>query len=178
MEESCSNWSGVLKRASALRRRYENLKDGPDCSWSLVNRAAIRFKEGGIPDANDEDHVYALWTRAMYSVLNDLHRRQRTKQNALGPQVELPESVTDEPSSDSLELPVGLQKLAESQEALAQIDEEKALIVAMRYFDEMTWESIATALDTPISTVRRKWKVALTWLRADVKRRGFVLDTG
>ena len=177
MPESESTWGGILKRASALRRRYAHVPDAPQSTWSLVNRAAIRFKEGGVPEAEEADHARALWSKAMVSVLNDLHRRSTTRQRAIGQPVELPDSLADSNWDDlDADLPEALKLLSESQEALARLDEEKALILAMRYFDEMTWEMIAESLGTSVTSVRRKWKVALTWLRVEIKRRGFDFD--
>lgn len=168
MEPSPSLWEGILRRASGLRRRYRDLEDLPQSTWSLVNRAAQKFKTGGVPDANDRDHAYAAWTRAMYTVLNDLHRRE----NARGPRAPLEGEPAEADERDGETLGI----LEEALRALADQDERmgerKAMIIALRHFEGLQWQEIAGALGAPLSTVRREWYLARAWLRRELKRRG------
>jgi RNA polymerase sigma factor (sigma-70 family) len=56
-----------------------------------------------------------------------------------------------------LELDLALQNLAELAPRQAQV-------VELRYFGGMSDEEVAEALHTSISTVRRDWRFAKSWL--------------
>ncbi len=173
MDPTPSHWQQIVRRAGALRRRYRHLAGGPDSSWSLVNRAAQRFRgPNGLPDVSDPDRFCATWTRAMVSVLNDLYRRQRAARRAGVDPQPLVEEPAVEDAADAETLPV----LRDSLEQLASLDEEtggrNALIVSLRYHEGLTWREIAEVLDSSISSVRRDWTFAMTWLRHQLSKRG------
>jgi DNA-directed RNA polymerase specialized sigma24 family protein len=167
MDPTPSLWEGILRRASALRRRYANLAEAPQDTWSLVNRvAAEKFAGQLAPDARDRGHVYGLWTRAMVSVLNDLHRRARPPASAALEHVAGGEEPRDE----------DLRVLAEVLDELARQDaamgERKALLVALRYVEGLTWEELASALGSSVRRTRDEWDVTRAWLRRELERRG------
>ncbi len=176
MDPTPSLWDGILARASVLRRRYANLADAPQDTWSLVGRvAAEKFAGGVAPKTRDRDHLWALWTRAMVSVLNDLHRRERrrgatTPLEALG---EGHEPAQAEPDDRLQALAEALRELAERDAALG---EEKALLVALRYFEGLTWEELGTTLGSSVRRARDEWAVTRAWLRRELRRRGVELD--
>ena len=168
MEPTPAVWEELLRRAHVLRRRYANLREPPQSTWSLVNRAAQRFPEGG-PIASDRSHFFAVWTRAMCSVLNDLYRRQkREERNGLGQRVPMDVEVADVPKRDD----ESLRTLDSALVELGTFDGRKALILTLRYFEGMTWQQIADALKTSVTSVRREWEFSKAWLRKELKRRG------
>ncbi len=165
-------WQGILHRASALRRQYQYLPDVPQSTWSLVGRAAMRFGDGAEPAANSEDHTYALWVKAMRSVLNDLYRRDKVRgcvgvvelNSAMGKVIEA------EPESPNM-----LRVVERALEDLAFEEPEgsrKAEIVALRYFESFTWEQIADALGISTGKARREWEFARAWLRRKLTKQG------
>lgn len=173
MDPTHSHWQQIVRRAGALRRRYRHLSGGPDSSWSLVNRAAQRFRgEEGLPDVADPDRFRATWTRAMVSVLNDLYRRQRASRRAGFDPVPLAEEPAAPEAADTETLPV----LREVLEQLAALDERagsrNALVVSLRYHEGLTWREIAAVLDSSITSVRRDWAFGMAWLRHQLEKRG------
>jgi len=180
MDPTPSLWEGILQRASALRRRYANVADAPQDTWSLVGRVAAEKFAGRVdPSARDRDHLVALWTRAMRCVLNDLHRRQRGREAAApGERVSLDEALGGARGAAERDETVAI--LAEALRELAERDErlgeEKALLVALKYFEGLTWEEIASTLGSSVRRARDEWAVTRAWLRRELRRRGLELD--
>lgn len=176
-EPTPSLLEGILRRASTLRRRYANLDGGPEDTWSLVNRVAAEKFSGSVePRANDRDHLYALWTRAMVSVLNDLHRRERRggPHRASAP---LPsQHGAPAPARDEEALRVLDEVLAELAARDESMGEQKALVVVLKYLEGLTWEQLATALGSSVRRVRDEWAVTRAWLRRELRRRGVELE--
>lgn len=178
MEPTASLWEGILQRASSLRRRYGNLADAPHDTWSLVNRvAADKFAGRALPDARDRGHALALWTRAMVSVLNDLHRRQRRRGLDAGAGVPAADAYVEADATGDGErlaaLDAALKALARHDETMG---EHKALIVALKYFEGLTWEQLASTFGSSVHRVRDEWDVARAWLRRELRKQGFELD--
>ena len=180
MDPTTSLWEGILRRASALRRRYGNLADAPQDTWSLVNRVAADKFQGRVdPEARDRGHLYGLWSKAMVSVLNDLSRRERRRGDAApGGRVSLSDgALAARPETEEAErlaaLEKALQALAEHDAAMG---ERKALIVAFKYFEGLTWEELATAMGSSVRRTRDEWAVARAWLRRELKRQGVELE--
>jgi RNA polymerase sigma factor (TIGR02999 family) len=169
MEPSHQVWQELLKRAHALRSRYSGLRDGPLSTWSLVNRAAARFSESGAPDTWDRDRFFGVWTKAMCSVLNDLYRKQsRRADRGLGPSVSLDDEIQAPADADD----EALRELDAVVQDLQLLDERKALVLTLRYFEQMTWQQIADALQTSVTSVRREWAFSMAWLRRELRQRG------
>ena len=173
-----SLWEGILRRASSLRQRYGNLAEAPQDTWSLVNRvAAEKFAGKALPEATDRDHLFGLWTRAMVSVLNDLHRRQNRRarpEELAGAHLDAPAiDARDDDHEEALrELHEALQELAAQDQRMG---EHKALLVALRYFEGLTWEELASALGSSVHRTRDEWAVTRAWLRRKLKHRGVEL---
>jgi RNA polymerase sigma factor (TIGR02999 family) len=70
-------------------------------------------------------------------------------------------NLTDEKSRELLALDDALKTLAE-------MDEQKAKIVEMRYFGGMSNEEIAAALNIGTATVTRSWRTAKAWLQTQI----------
>ena len=169
MEPTPAVWDELLRRAHVLRRRYVNLRDPPQSTWSLVNRAASRFRDGATPHTTDSSHFFAVWTRAMCSVLNDLYRRQkREERRGLGRRIPMDADVPDRTERDDS----SLQALDAALVELGTFDGRKALILTLRYFEGMTWQQIADALRTSVTSVRREWEFSKAWLRRELKKSG------
>jgi RNA polymerase sigma factor (sigma-70 family) len=68
-----------------------------------------------------------------------------------------PEIVAPEDQVDADALEIALRRLA-------QINQDHARIVEMRYFGGMTVEEIAEATGKSVSTIKRGWRVSRAWL--------------
>ena len=162
-------WTQILERASALRRRYRNVPDVPHSTWSLVNRAAIRFRR--LPSGTSDDHLYAAWTKAMISVLNDLSKRPRLREPR-------------EPEEDELRLPSQsdgdlLLLLERILDELSRLDRRsggrKGLIVALKYFENQPWEAVAEMVGCSVSTAQRDLRFTISWMRRQLREKGVEL---
>jgi RNA polymerase sigma-70 factor, ECF subfamily len=168
VEDSGSVWEELCRRASRLRARYAYLPNRPLSTWSLVGRAAQRFNDLSFDEAHDRDHLYALWTKAMCSALNDLARRahvERASSQIADPWV----NPEDPPIAAIDHLSAALERLEEQEGTTGG---RKAQVVALRYFDGLSWKEISRQLDVPVSTLRRDWSLTRAWLRRELKRSG------
>lgn len=172
-----SLWEGILRRASALRRRYAGVGEAPQDTWSLVNRVAAEKFAGRVePEDLERSQLFGLWTRAMVSVLNDLVRRDRTPAGG----EDGPRRLAEAEADATAERDDALRQLHEALGDLARQDadmgERKALLVALRYFEGLTWDELASALGSSVHRTRDEWTVTRAWLRRALVRRGIELD--
>jgi RNA polymerase sigma factor (sigma-70 family) len=58
--------------------------------------------------------------------------------------------------------------LDEALRRLAEIDEQKAQVVELRFFAGCSIEDAAKALDISTATVERDWRFARAWLRTEL----------
>jgi RNA polymerase sigma factor (TIGR02999 family) len=65
---------------------------------------------------------------------------------------------------------VEMVALDDALTALAQLDEQQAKIVEMRFFGGLAIEEIAEVLGSSRSTVKREWNVAKAWLAREMER--------
>jgi RNA polymerase sigma-70 factor, ECF subfamily len=104
----------------------------------------------------------------MRRVLVD-HARQRARVKRGGDaiQVSLGEAahVATPERADVLALDEALQRLE-------QLDPRKSRIVEMRFFDGLTMEEAAEALDVSVATARRDWTLARAWLSRELTPHG------
>ena len=173
MDENPTLWRELWRRASALRRRYGDIPGGPEDTRSLVSRAAVKFPHGGLPNTANRDHLYALWTKALCSVLNDLWRRQQTAQtHGYGTAV----PVEDHHLQTNERVAEIQRHVTWALRELAQLDDEmgesKARILTLRYLDGFTWREIASERGSSITTVRREAQFAIAWMRDQLGQRG------
>jgi RNA polymerase sigma factor (TIGR02999 family) len=60
--------------------------------------------------------------------------------------------------------------LHEALEKLAQLDKKQAEIVELKFFGGLTNEETAEVIQTSLSTVKREWEMARTWLYRELKK--------
>ncbi len=63
---------------------------------------------------------------------------------------------------------IDLVALDEAMSRLAELEDRKSRVVEMRFFGGMSYEEAAQVLGVSVSTVRREWTTARTWLRAEL----------
>lgn len=177
MEPTHSIWQELLRRSAALKHRYGYIPGGPEDTRSLALRASAKFPDGGLPVANSRDHLYAVWTKALYSVLNDLRRRQKTaKKHGYDHQVQIEDYHSSTDAEQDETLMHMIRALKELEQLDKDMDEQKARILTMRYLVGLTWKEIATELDSSITTVHREAQFAISWMRDRLKQQGILLS--
>ncbi|MBU1699053.1 MAG: hypothetical protein KJ970_02410 [Candidatus Eisenbacteria bacterium] len=177
MDPTPSIWKELLKRSSALRRRYGDIPGGPEDTRSLALRAAAKFPNGGLPNVNTRDHLYAVWTKALYSVLNDLRRRQKTAQkHGFGHQVQIEDYHSSTDAGHDELLSQMIMALKELEKLDQEMEEQKAQILTMRYLGGLKWSEIAAELGSSITSVRREAQFAIAWMRNELIQSGVQMD--
>lgn len=123
----------------------------------LVNEGAMRLLGLERIEWNDRAHFLAVSSNVMRRVLVDQARRRRAGKRD-GQHVTLLTNVAGSESD------LDILELDEALAALAELSEERARIVELRFFAGMSNDEIAQALDISPSTVKRRWRVARAWL--------------
>jgi RNA polymerase sigma factor (TIGR02999 family) len=131
---------------------------------ALVNEAYLRLIDLNRIEWQNRAHFFAMAARIMRRILVDSARARRNlKRGGGAPTVSLDEAVRvlANPGHDLVALDDALQ-------TLAAMDPRKAQVVEMRFFGGLTIEETATALHVSAETVMRDWRMAKTWLLAEL----------
>ena len=134
---------------------------GPLQATALVHEAWIKLCTGKTIDWGDNNHFLNSVMRTMRCVLIDeIRRGNRLKRGG---------AWTETPMhSDLLADPRTLGKTLEVEDALkelAQLSEDVARVVELRFFTGFDDEEISSALDMNAARVRTAWRMARAWLR-------------
>lgn len=130
---------------------------------ALVHEAWLRLC-GSNQQWNGRGHFFCAAAEAMRRILIDRARRNNRKRHGAGfrrvdlRSVQLATSTTDEVL---LQLDKALQKL--SREA-----PQKATLVKLRFFAGMTLADSASSLGISVSTAKRHWAYARSWLLCEL----------
>jgi RNA polymerase sigma factor (TIGR02999 family) len=147
--------------------RREMRSERPDHTLqptALVNEAYLRLvaeKDGSFAD---RESFFAAAATAIRRVLVD-HARKRAREKRGGGFVRVPLEGLDvaEPLDDR-----ELLTLDDALARLASIDPTKARIVELRFFAGLSIEELGQAIGASESTIRREWRMARAWLRAQM----------
>jgi RNA polymerase sigma factor (TIGR02999 family) len=131
---------------------------------ALVNEAYLRLVADKDGSFADRDGFFAAAATAIRRVLVD-HARKRAREKRGGGFVRVPLAGLDvaEPLEDE-----ELLTLDDALARLASIDPTKARIVELRFFGGLSVEELTQAIGVSESTIRREWRVARAWLRAQM----------
>ena len=134
---------------------------------ALVHEAYLRLANLNQIDWQSRKDVFRAGVAVMRCVLIDHARRRRAKKrNAAESSFSAPadrfSEETPAPSIDILALDEALEKLK-------KFDEQKAMIVELRYFGGQTIEEVSEMTGLSIATVKRHWKLAKAWLLRELE---------
>jgi len=151
---------------------YHLQRERPDHtlqSTALVHEAYLRLVDQGAPETQNKSHFVAVAARLMRQILVDYARGRAAKKRGqeLRADVNFEECPTlpNQPGPD-------LVAVDDALNALAELDEQQARIVELRYFGGLTIEETAQALEVSPATVKRDWKMAKAWLAREMRRGG------
>ena len=111
-------------------------------------------------EIRSRDHFFAIASRQMRRILVDIARSENAQRHGgLVPKVAL----------DQLQIGVeghnlNLLLLDDALQKLESIDPRAAKVVELRYFGGYTDKEVVEALGVALSTVRRDWDFARSWL--------------
>jgi RNA polymerase sigma factor (TIGR02999 family) len=128
---------------------------------AVVHEVFIKLIDRDHADWRDRTHFYAVCARAMRDILVDYARRKAAQKRG-GDRQRMP--LTDDLSL-SPQRDEDVLVLNEALNALAEIDQQRALIVELRFFGGMTVKEVAEALGIAERTAGKQWATVRLWLR-------------
>ncbi len=160
-------------RGAAHQRLLGQQVGGTLNTTALVHETYLRLVDRRQLSLQDRAHFLALASRAMRYVLID-YVRARGAQKRGGDAVLL--------TLDALEVPEGgsgheLLALNEALEELLRFSPRLAQLVEYRFFGGLSHEEIAEINGVSLSTVKRDWIRARTWLFQALQTEGDAVDS-
>lgn len=156
-----------LRRRAARYLRRER-RDHTLQTTALIHEAYLKLIEQKDVQWESRSHFYAIAANAMRRILVDYAKtRHREKRGGAGEDLPLEEAfliaAKEEKSVDLIALDEALTRLAE-------IDEQQARVVELRYFADLSLEATAEALHISRATAARDWSMAKAWLLRELTR--------
>ncbi|MBS1793733.1 MAG: sigma-70 family RNA polymerase sigma factor [Acidobacteria bacterium] len=152
-----------LRRVAANQLRNER-GDHTLQATALVHEAYLRLLEQRAVDWRNRAHFFSIAAEMMRRILvNYAVRRSAQKRGDGAARLSL-----EEAAGLSGEKDLDLVALDDALKRLAEYDETQARIVELRFFGGLTIEETAEVLEISDSTVKREWRMAKAWLRAQL----------
>lgn len=130
----------------------------------LVSEASIRLIQLDRMEFSDRAHFLAMAARCMRRVLIDRARAKKADKRHHQP-VTL---ITSVPGN--IEQMIRSDELEKALVRLNAVDPERAQIVELRYFGNLSLEETAEVVGTSVSSVTRKWRSSRAWLAANIEQ--------
>jgi RNA polymerase sigma-70 factor, ECF subfamily len=127
---------------------------------ALVHEAYVKLLDQRTTDWKDRLHFFSIASRIIRRILIDHARaRQADKRGGQGTRISVNDLDVAAPQRE-----LDLIALDEALLELAQLDEQQARIVELRYFGGCTVVEVAELLKIGARTVDREWQAARAWL--------------
>lgn len=151
----------------AARQMRRERADHTLQTTGLVNEAFLKLVEQDEVQWTNRSHFFAIAATAMRRVLVDYAReRGAQKRGGNAKRVSLDRvQLANSPDVDLIDLEDCLSRLE-------KLDPQQVKIVELRYFAGCTIDEAAEALQISPSTVKREWRMAKVWLRAEMQKTG------
>ena len=133
---------------------------------ALIHEAYLRLVDQKSVQWQNRAQFFGIAAQLMRRILVDHARtKHRAKRGGSAVRLSLSDAtaVTKEANLDLIEIDEALNRLAE-------IDEQQAKIVELRFFSGLNVEETAAALNISPATVKRDWSVAKAWLHREITR--------
>ena len=155
---------GELRRlaSSYLRRERSDHTLQPT---ALVHEAYIKLIDQKRVKWQNRAHFFGIAAQVMRRILMD-HARKHNAEKRGGEFEKLP--LEEEILIVSHDKSAELIALDDALEALAQLDEQKAKIVELRYFGGLSIEETAEVMGVSVPTINRQWRMAKAWLYGQI----------
>jgi len=133
---------------------------------ALVHEAYLRVIEIDNVDWEHRAHFFAVSAHIIRRILLDCARRRvAAKRGGAMPRINL-DGLPDRGTSPARELVA----LDDALKVLAELDPRKARVIELRFFGGLTAEETAEVLKVSSDTVLRDWRLARTWLLAELEK--------
>jgi len=147
-----------------LRRERENHTLQ---TTALVHEAYLRLMEQKRVNWQNRSHFFGLAAQMMRRILvNYAVQRNRLKRGGVGENLPLEDALTIAVAESD----VNLIELDQAVSRLETLDKRQAKIVELRYFSGLSIEETAEVLQISPATVKSDWKMAKTWLKAELSK--------
>jgi RNA polymerase sigma factor (TIGR02999 family) len=156
---------GELRRLAKVYLRREK-SDHTLQSTALVNEAWIRLIDQKQSGWQNRAHFVAIAARLMRQILVDHARANQAEKRGGGKSLLALDEALGIPERGT----VGVVALDDALKLLAELDQQQAQIVEMRFFGGLTIEETAEALGVSPATVKRDWTVARGWLFRELSK--------
>jgi RNA polymerase sigma factor (TIGR02999 family) len=155
---------GELRRlaGSYLRRERADHTLQPT---ALVHEAYMKLIDQKQVHWQNRAHFFGIAAQVMRRILMD-HARKHTADKRGGDAEKLP--LEEEILIVSHDRSAELIALDDALENLAQLDEQKAKIVELRYFGGLSIEETAEVMGVSVPTINRQWRMAKAWLYSEI----------
>jgi RNA polymerase sigma factor (TIGR02999 family) len=153
-----------LHRIAAREMRGE--RGGQLQTTALIHEAYLRLVGSGSNteiqsiEIQNRGHFFAIASKQMRRILVDAARSESAQKRG-GPAVRVP---LDEKRIAGMARNENLLALDEALRELERVDPRAANVVELRYFGGYTDKEVVEALGIAVSTVRRDWEFARSWL--------------
>jgi len=129
---------------------------------ALVHEVWVRLRKQEQQQWLSRAHFFAAAALAMRNILVERARaRRRVKRGRDFVRATFTDAQLEQLTVDY----EAILTVNDALEALEAVSADAARVAAMRYFGGMEMSDIAAALDTSVSTVERRWRLARSWLR-------------
>ncbi len=153
-----------LKRlaSSYLRRERVNHTLQPT---ALVHEAYMKLIDQKRVQWQNRAHFFGIAAQVMRRILMDHARKhQADKRGGEAEKLSIDEEILVVSSDRSTELIA----LDDALQTLAELDEQKAKIVELRYFGGLSIEETAEVMGVSVPTINRQWRTAKAWLHSQL----------
>ena len=135
---------------------------------ALIHEAYLNLIKQNRINFQNREHFFAISANLMRRILvNYANARHRLKRGGVDEDIELNDSILIATQSKDLDL----LALDDALRRLAEMDEQQARIVELRYFGGLTHAEAAEVLNVDERTVKRDWQVARAWLLAQLQKK-------
>jgi len=133
---------------------------------ALVHEAWLKMGGEEQPRWQNQAHFFGAAAEAMRRILVDRARKRKAKKHG----GDLQRADTEALDNVKEELPVDdqLLEINEALEKFQEVDPQKAELVKLRYFFGMSFDKTAETMGISVSTAKRWWIYARTWLHREI----------
>lgn len=135
---------------------------------ALVNEAYLLLVNQHSVDWQNRLHFFSIASEAMRRILVNYAKAKKAQKRGEGATLLSLDEIVSFPNKQNIDLVV----LDEAINQLAEMDEQQAKIVEMKFFGGLTNEEISEFLNISISTVKREWSSARAWLLGRMRDEG------
>ncbi|MCY7348435.1 MAG: sigma-70 family RNA polymerase sigma factor [Pyrinomonadaceae bacterium] len=134
---------------------------------ALINEAYLKLIDRSDVKWESRTHFFAVAAQAMRRILVD-YAKAKHREKRGGDNIKL--SLEDAMSVEAQETGVDLLALDEALNKLAELDEQQARVVELKYFSGLSLEETAEALHVSRATAARDWEAARAWLHRELTK--------